>query len=196
MSFSSTIERTQNPELRAVSVRCSRQIKAPPERIFDAWLDAAEARAFLFASRVSEPVDSEIDACVGGRFRIVRRSNGKDIEYSGEYLEIDRPRRLVFSLYVEEYAQRDDCVVVEIAPVEQESLLVVTHELSLQSLAERGRIQAGWAAALDRLAASCGESTPRMSWHRLRAPDRYEDAASDGSSLPPAAWGGVATSFG
>jgi uncharacterized protein YndB with AHSA1/START domain len=194
MSFSSTIERTQSPELRAVSVRVSRQVKASPERVFDAWLSAGEVRTFLFASRLSEAVDAEIDARVGGRFRIVRRASGKDIEYSGEYVEIDRPRRLVFSLFVEEYGQQDDCVVVELAPIEQESLLVVTHELSLQSLAERARIQAGWAAALDRLAALCSEPALRMTWHRLRAADLYE--AVDGSSLPSAGWGGVATSLG
>ena len=110
MKLSSTIDHTLSPTLRAASVRLSRQVSAAPERIFDAWLNADEARTLLFAGPIGAAIRSEIDARVGGAFLIVRHRDGKDVEYSGEYLEIDRPHRLVFSLFVEEYAQRDDRV--------------------------------------------------------------------------------------
>jgi uncharacterized protein YndB with AHSA1/START domain len=155
MNLSSTIERSLSPTLRAASVRVSRGVGAAPERIFDAWLDAEQARTFLFAGRIGDAVSSEIDARVGGSFRIVRHRIGEDVEYSGEYLEIDRPQRLVFSLFVEKYAQRDDRVIVELAPVAQQSLLVVTHELSLPDPTERSRVQRDWALALDRLETLC-----------------------------------------
>jgi len=151
MNLSSIIERTPNPTLRVASVRVTRQLSASPGRIFDAWLNPYEARSFLFARRIGDAVSSEIDARVGGRFRIVRHRDGEDIEYSGEYLEIERPYRLVFSLFVEKYAQRDDRVIVEVAPVVRESLLVLTHELSVPDPAERWRIQRDWATVLDRL---------------------------------------------
>ena len=144
MSLASAIEGTVSPTLRAASVRLSRQVSAPPERIFDAWLSAHEAR-------------TEIDARVGGRFRVVRHCNGEEVEYSGEYLEIDRPHRLVYSLFVEKHGQRDDRVIVEFAPVEEQSLLVLTHEFSLPNPAERSRIQRGWTRVLDILVALCGE---------------------------------------
>jgi uncharacterized protein YndB with AHSA1/START domain len=117
MNLSSTLERPLSPALRAASVRLSRQISAPPKRIFDAWLTPDEARTFLFADRIGDAVRSEVLACVGGGFRIVHHRNGEDVEYLGEYLQIDRPHRLVFSLFVEKYAQRDDRVIVELAPV-------------------------------------------------------------------------------
>jgi len=153
MNLSSILERAPSPILRAASVRVSRRVSAAPERIFDAWLQAAEARTFLFAgrSRIGETVHSEIDARVGGRFAIVRRWDAEEVEYSGEYLEIDRPQRVVFSLFVEKYAQRDDRVIVELAPLANQSLLVLTHELSLPDPAERSRIGCEWAIALDRL---------------------------------------------
>ena len=72
MNLSSSIERTLGPTLRAVSVRVSRQVRAAPKRIFDAWLSADEARTFLFAGRLGDTISAEIDARVGGRFRIVR----------------------------------------------------------------------------------------------------------------------------
>jgi uncharacterized protein YndB with AHSA1/START domain len=155
MSLSSTIECTLSPMLRAASARVSRLLSAAPERIFDAWLNAEEAQAFLFADRAGNPISSEIDARVGGRFRLVHQSDGEEIEYWGEYLEIDRPQRLVFSLFIERYGQRDDRVVVELAPVANQSLLVLTHELSLPDPTERSRIQREWAAVLDRLGALC-----------------------------------------
>jgi len=158
MNLSSTIERPLGPTLRPASVRLSRLLSAVPERIFDAWLNAEEARTFLFAGPTGDAMRSEIDARIGGGFRIVRRWGGEDVEYSGEYLEIDRPHRLVFSLFVERYAQRDDRVIVEVAAVAGQSLLVLTHELSLPNPAERSRIQRGWATVLDRLGTLCTES--------------------------------------
>ncbi|TLZ27653.1 MAG: hypothetical protein E6K29_13310 [Gammaproteobacteria bacterium] len=157
MKLSSTIDHTLSPTLRAASVRLSRQVSAAPERIFDAWLNADEARTLLFAGPIGAAIRSEIDARVGGAFLIVRHRDGKDVEYSGEYLEIDRPHRLVFSLFVEEYAQRDDRVILELAPVAAQSLLVLTHELSLPNPADKSRIQRGWAIVLDRLDALCTE---------------------------------------
>jgi len=161
MNLSSTVERSLSPTLRVASVRISRQVSAAPERIFDAWLSAEKARIFLFAGRSRGAVSSESDPRVGGRFRIVRHSGGEHVEYSGEYLEIDRPYRLVFSLFIEKYAQRDDRVIVELAPVAKQSLLVLTHELSLPDPEERSRIQREWAIVLDRLAALCTSGLSR-----------------------------------
>jgi uncharacterized protein YndB with AHSA1/START domain len=152
MNLCSTIARPLSPTLRAVSVRVSRRVDAAPERIFDAWLDAEQARTFLFAGRIGDAISSQIDPRIGGGFRIVRLRDGEPIEFSGEYLEIDRPHRLAFSLSVEKYSQRDDRVTVELAPVEGQSLLVLTHELSLPHPAERSRIQREWSAVLDGLA--------------------------------------------
>lgn len=167
MSFPSTVEDTHVPTLRAGSVRVTRQINASPDRVFDACLDAEEARTFLFAGRTGDAISSEIDPRTGGRFRVVRRWDGGNSEYSGEYLEIERPYRLVFSLFVERHAQWDDRVVVEFAPLEGKSLVVLTHEYSSPSQVERARIQSGWVTVLDRLAASCSESGPsliRLPW--------------------------------
>jgi len=153
MNLSSAIERTPSPALRAASVRVSRQVRAVPERVFDAWLDAGQARRFLFADRVWDAISAKIDARVGGDFRIVRQWDGEDVEYCGEYLEVDRPHRLVFSLFIEKYAHHDDRVIVELAQIAGRSLLVLTHELSLPDPLERSRIGREWARVLERLAA-------------------------------------------
>jgi uncharacterized protein YndB with AHSA1/START domain len=186
MNLSSSIERTLSPTLRAVSVRVSRQVRAAPKRIFDAWLNADEARTFLFVGQIGDAISSQIDARLGGGFRIVRHRDGEDVEYSGEYLEIDRPHRLVFSLFVEKYAQRDDRVIVELAPVEEQSLIVLTHEFSLWNPTQRSRIERGWARVLDALVALCTEGG---------VPYGFEAAMADlKSTTIPAASQGLALS--
>ncbi|HUL46564.1 MAG TPA: SRPBCC family protein [Steroidobacteraceae bacterium] len=153
MNLSSALGRIRGPALRAASVRVSRQVAAGPERIFDAWLDAGQARAFLFADRMWDAISSKIDARVGGNFRVVRQCDGEEVEYAGQYLEIDRPHRLVFSLFVERYAHQDDRVIVELARVGGQSLLVLTHELSVADPMQRLRIRREWTRVVDRLAA-------------------------------------------
>jgi uncharacterized protein YndB with AHSA1/START domain len=183
MNLSSTTERTVSPTLRAASVRLNREVSAVPERVFDAWLNAAEVRTFLFAGRIGDAITSEIDARVGGRFRIVRDSDGEDVEYSGNYLEIERPDRLVFSLFVEKYAQRDDRVIVEFAPLEGQSLIVLTHEFSLRNPAARSRIQCGWTKALDLLVVLCSEGSAS---HAVPSYDGGLRRALEGQARAPA----------
>jgi uncharacterized protein YndB with AHSA1/START domain len=154
MNLAGITDRAPGPAWRAASVRLSRELDASSERIFDAWLDAAELSRFLFAGRVAPGVHSQLDPRVGGEFRISGRHSGERGEYAGEFLEIDRPQRLVFSLFVEKSAQQNDRVIVELAPVLGRSLLVLTHELSLPSPEARLRVRRGWARLLDRLAAA------------------------------------------
>jgi uncharacterized protein YndB with AHSA1/START domain len=160
MNLSGNSERIEAPPLRIASVRVSRLLGAPPATVFDAWLNADEARGFLFADGVADDGGTQIDArVVGGGFRIVRHSHAGAVEYSGKYLEIDRPHLLVFSLFVEKYAQLDDRVTVEFASVGEQALLVLTHELSLPNAADRFRIQREWMLVLDGLAALCARGT-------------------------------------
>jgi len=133
------------------TVRVTRRFDASPERVFDAWLDPAKARRFLFATPDGEMVKAEIDARVGGKFTFTdRRPEHGEIEHVGEYLEIDRPRRLVFSFAVPAYEPTFTKVAIDIAPAGAGCELTLTHEGVLPDY--QAQTQQGWGMILDGLA--------------------------------------------
>ncbi len=132
-----------------VQVRVARRFTASPERVFDAWLDPEKAGKFLYATEEGEMVRVEIDARVGGRYSIVERRDGQDVEHTGEYLEIDRPRRLVFTLQVPFYSQEIDRVTVEIEPADGGCELTLTTATSPEWAKQTGE---GWKMILGSLA--------------------------------------------
>ncbi len=109
-------------------VQVKHRFSAAPERVFDAWLDAGNAGKWLFATESGRMVRVEIDARVGGAFVITERRAGEDVEHTGEYLEIDRPRRLAFTFSVPKYSSEVSRVTVEIARSETGCELTLTNE--------------------------------------------------------------------
>lgn len=131
-----------------VTLRVSHNFVAKPERVFDAWLDPKTAGKWLFATPTGVMTRVEIDPRVGGKFTIVRR-DGEEIEHVGEYFEIDRPRRLVFTFGVPKFSSETTRVVIEIAPSGEGCELALTQEDVLPEWAERSA--QGWGMILDNL---------------------------------------------
>lgn len=131
--------------------RVTRRFDASPERVFDAWLDPETAGWFLFATEEGEMVRVEIDPRVGGRYSIVERRDGEDVEHTGEYLEIERPRRLVWTLRVPKYSEETSRVTIEIAAgsdADDGCALTLTHETRPEWADEA---EEGWSLVLDGL---------------------------------------------
>lgn len=130
-------------------VRVTRAFDFPAERVFDAWLDPKQAAKFLFATETGIMKKVEIDARVGGRFCIVETRDGVDAEHIGEYLEIDRPRRLRFSFGGHPFPAT--YVTISITPTESGCTLELVHEGVWQDY--ESRVIEGWTGILDYLAA-------------------------------------------
>ncbi len=151
----SDLEPTPGVATRAVTVRVSRQFCATAECVFDAWLDPVTTGSFLFAAEAGEVLRAEIDARVGGKFRFGRRENGAEVRWAGEYLWIDRPQLLAFSLNDGSRTPTDERVIIELASVGLGSLLVLTHEMGLERYPERQRIETEWRRRLGMLSFLC-----------------------------------------
>ena len=129
-----------------VTVQVTHRYRHAPAAVFDAWLNPDVAGNFLFATPTGTMVRAEIDPRVGGGFIFTDRRDGIDVEHVGEYLEIDRPRRLVFFFKVPAFSDQASVVIIEIAPTDDGCDLTLTHEGVLPDYAER--TQGGWTGIL------------------------------------------------
>jgi uncharacterized protein YndB with AHSA1/START domain len=136
------------------TVEVTRRFDASAERVFDAWLIPDKAGKFLFATPMGEMVRAEIDPRVGGRFLFIDRREGIDVEHFGEYLEIDRPRRLVFTFAVTGFEDHPTRITITITAQGEGCELTLTHEDVQEEYADR--TEAGWNTILGNLAASLG----------------------------------------
>jgi uncharacterized protein YndB with AHSA1/START domain len=156
-------------------LRVTHRFTASAERVFNAWLDPKTTCRWLFATATGKMVRVEIDARVGGRFIIVDRRDGEDIEHTGEYLEIDRPRRLVFTLAVPKFSRESTRVCVEIVSMGKSGCeLTLTHEGPRPEHA--ARTEAGWKQILDGLAAALDENVLSLTHRFDFPPERVFDA--------------------
>lgn len=145
------------PADERVTVRVSRRFEAPCERVFDAWLDPQSAGHWLFATPAGEMVRVDIDPRVGGQFHFTDRRAGEDVEHTGEYLEIDRPKRLVFNFRVPKFSNEATRIQVDFAPAAstpEATLLTLVHEDVGAEFA--ARTEEGWKGILDGLAQVLG----------------------------------------
>jgi uncharacterized protein YndB with AHSA1/START domain len=138
------------PQPQKATVQVARRFSASAERVFDAWLDLNTAGKWLFATPTGKMSKVKIDARIGGSYLIVECREGTDVEHIGDYLEIDRPRRLVFTLKVPKYSQENTKVTIEIRPLESGCELTLTHEGVLPNYI--ASTTSGWNMILDQLA--------------------------------------------
>ena len=129
------------------ALRMVRRFDASPERVFDAWTDPNVAAGWLFTGPESESHSTEIDLKVGGRWEIVDRRGGVDYRAIGEYLEIERPRRLKFTFGMPQFSEAFTTVTVEIEPDGAGARMTLIQE-GLQAEAI-GPLEQGWAAMFD-----------------------------------------------
>jgi len=135
----------------ALKVRVTRYIDAPPERLFNAWLDPKLLGTWMFGKNVrdEEIVRLEVDPRVGGQFSFVVRRQGQEFNHIGSYLEIAPARRLVFTWGV---ANSDTSQVeVEFLAQGPGCEVVVTHELHPNWVDFAAKTQSGWAMMLEAL---------------------------------------------
>jgi uncharacterized protein YndB with AHSA1/START domain len=135
-----------------VTVRVTHRYNASPDRVFDAWLDPRLIDGWMFgpSQRDEEVVHIAVDARVGGSFSFLVRRQGQEIDHVGEYLEIDRPRRLAFTWGAAVAGDKPDPsrVTIEIAASEGGCELTLTHEIDPEWAEYADRTREGWSKIL------------------------------------------------
>jgi uncharacterized protein YndB with AHSA1/START domain len=126
------------------------EFKAPAERVFDAWLDPVRVRSWAAQPVPGRPsVDIrriEIDARVGGKFTWSdMRKEGEAIHW-GYYLEIDRPRKLVFTWFTseEEEQENNSVVTLTIETFANGCRATIVHSMDARWAEWVTRTETGW----------------------------------------------------
>jgi uncharacterized protein YndB with AHSA1/START domain len=131
-----------------VTVEVSRRLAASPERVFDAWLDRDSLGRWLFATDDGVMERVEVDPRVGGRFEVDERRGYDLARHWGTYVEIDRPRRLVFD-FATSFSEVPTRVTVSITPDGDGALITLRHEGVWPDY--EARTQQGWGMILGNL---------------------------------------------
>jgi uncharacterized protein YndB with AHSA1/START domain len=137
-----------------LSCHVSQVINAPIERVFDAWLDPNMLSRFMLPMPgMSEP-ETEVDGQQGGRFTIYMKVGEEVIPHTGCYLEIDRPKRLVFS-WESPFSADDSTVTLEFSAQDSKNtVLMLEHERFIDEESKNNH-EAGWGYILKVLDEVC-----------------------------------------
>src|SRR5579862_3411705 len=132
-------------------VQLRRRVKATAEEIFDLWTKPDLMVRWM--SPFPGPVDCEAssDLRAGGRYSLVMSSEGSKREVTGTYVQIDRPRRLVFTWTGPLTNNVDTLVTLELNQRGDETDLVLIHERLPTPEMHVGHTK-GWGNILDHLA--------------------------------------------
>ena len=132
-----------------------RRIGARPGIVFAA-LSTPEGIAHWWGPDAGPVLSADIDARVGGRFRVrFRMLDGTEHEASGECLEVVDSKRLVMSwqwIVGGEPDERGEVsrVAIDLRPIDIGTELTFTHA-RLQTEISRNSHKRGWAGSLDKL---------------------------------------------
>jgi uncharacterized protein YndB with AHSA1/START domain len=98
----------------------------------------------------------EIDARVGGRFTFSdMRAEGEAVHW-GEYRQIDRPHKLVFTWWTSEEDEREEnsVVTLTIEPADGGCVATIAHEMSDEWREWVAKTRQGWGGMLTQIAAA------------------------------------------
>ena len=122
--------------------------------VFDAWLEADAVRQFM-CPHPGHVSHAEVDGRVGGAFRIDMTIGEHTLVHTGEYLEISRPDRLVFTWASPATHGQPTQVELDFLDQDGQTELVLKHT-GLPSAEMAQNHTEGWRSILDRMAEAIG----------------------------------------
>jgi len=130
-----------------IILELSRVFDAPPERVFDAWLEKS------WGDWVGPPgVKGEVvqlEPRVGGRYKLVMHRDSGDLTVAGTYKEITRPSRIAMS-WKWSQEEADTLITLTFRPKGNGTEMHMRHE-GFGSTDRRDGHSTGWNGTFDKL---------------------------------------------
>jgi uncharacterized protein YndB with AHSA1/START domain len=144
-------------DLESAALRLERSFDAPAEDVFDAWTNPEVLRRWWCAGTDWRTPVAEVDLRVGGGYRLSMEDPEASARYTvrGEYIEVRRPQRLVYSWSWEDSGGQPghvSTVAVDFLGDGQRTTVVVEHS-GLESADSREKHRVGWEGCLENLKA-------------------------------------------
>jgi uncharacterized protein YndB with AHSA1/START domain len=131
-----------------IALVARRTIRASASRLFDAWTEPEQLRAW-WGPRPVTCSAAEVDLRVGGRYRITNElPDGNVVIIEGEFELIEPPHRLVYTWRSGEDPQSR--VTVRFEPRKEATEVIVIHEQIASEAIKKSHVQ-GWSGCLDSL---------------------------------------------
>jgi uncharacterized protein YndB with AHSA1/START domain len=128
----------------------SKTIHAPIEKVFDAWLDPEMLSIFMLPMPGMPAPDVENDPREGGNFTIVMHAGDDKLPHTGEYLEIKRPDRLVFT-WVSHRSVDNSTVTLNFTKIDDNETNISLSQIKFIDEEARSDHEGGWGNILDKL---------------------------------------------
>ena len=131
------------------------EIDAPPERVFQAWIDPQQRLAWWGDDMTYRSTKFESDLRVGGKwFTEGKGTEGTDFTVSGEYTRVDPPRTLGFTWNNSwgGVGTPETHVLIELIPTSSGTHVTLTHS-GFKSESSRDGHNQGWMRVLNWLGA-------------------------------------------
>jgi len=131
-------------------VNVSREINAPIEKVFDAWLDAKTLSRFMLPMPGMPEPRTECDGKQGGRFSIFMKVGDDEIPHSGTFLEVDRPNKLVFS-WESPFSTDGSTVTLLLNSISENRTKIDLTHIKFPDEESRSNHEGGWGCILEKL---------------------------------------------
>jgi uncharacterized protein YndB with AHSA1/START domain len=135
-----------------LALHLEKVLRARPERVFSAFVEPGKLAEWWGPAGFSAP-SLELDVQEGGRYRITMQPpDGEAFHLRGEFREVDRPRRLVYTFEWEEPVPDDRETTVTLAFLgDREGTKLVLDQGPFATEARRALHETGWTESLERL---------------------------------------------
>lgn len=133
-----------------LSLTITRRIAAPPERVFDAWINPEMLMRFMCPGPEMDVPEARTDPRTGGRFDILMRAGEREIPHWGIYKEVTPHSRLVFT-WQSPFSVEDSTVTLTFEAVDDGTDLTL-HHVKFADEEARGNHEMGWTAIVEGLA--------------------------------------------
>jgi uncharacterized protein YndB with AHSA1/START domain len=143
----------------APTFHIAQTMMAAPALVFDAWVTPQLMTRWMFVTHSNKIYKAQADLRVGGSWSVLEWTGSEHINHFGHYLQIDRPRSLVFGLQAPKHFAARTQVTVRIDPHPIGSLLTFD-----QVGIDAGVVETPWRRMFDALAIVLGD--PRSAQER------------------------------